>query len=219
MESSNLESEAVGPRFTLDGMTEARNQTMRALDVIASRVTPGITEEEGERLARKTLKELGLLLGWHKVVVRFGCNTVLEYGAPSKPGVILQADDIMTLDIGPLWNGWEGDGGNTYVVGNDPEMIRARDDVRALWLKVQGYWRDTGASGQHLYDYASNEADEMGWVLNPIMAGHRVADFPHAYQGRLIDLPNAPTTHRWILEILIRHKSRPIGAYYEDLLT
>lgn len=218
MESNRTESEAVGPHFTEDGMTEARNQTMRALDVIAARVSPGMTEEEGERLARKTLKELGLLLGWHKVVVRFGCNTVLEYGAPSKPGVVLQTDDIMTLDIGPLWNGWEGDGGNTYTVGNNAEMNRARDDVRALWLKVAAYWRDTGASGKALYDYASNQADEMGWVLNPIMAGHRVADFPHPYHGRLIDLPDAPTAHRWILEILILHKSKRFGAYYEDLL-
>ena len=219
MGSSNLDTEAVGPRFTKEGMEQARDYTMRALDVIASRITPGMTEDEGERVARKTLKELGLLLGWHKVVVRFGCNTLLEYGAPSKPGVILQPDDILTLDIGPLWNGWEGDGGNTYVVGNDPDMIKARDDVRKLWVIVQNYWRDTGASGHALYDFASHQADHMGWILNPIMAGHRVADFPHPYHGRLIELPNAPSTHRWILEILIRHKLRPLGAYYEDLLT
>ena len=219
MSSSNLDTEAVGPRFTDDGMEQARAHTMGALDIIASRILPGMTEDDGERIARKTLKDLGLLLGWHKVVVRFGCNTVLEYGAPSKPGVILGQEDIFTLDIGPIWNGWEGDGGNTYVVGHDAEMIKARGDVRKLWLIVQDHWRDTGASGQALYDLASVQADRMGWILNPIMAGHRVSDFPHPYHGRLSDLTKAPSTHRWILEILIRHKSQAIGAYYEDLLT
>ena len=214
----NADTEAVGPLFTEDGMVEARDRTMEALDIIATKLHPGMSEEEGERQARKVLKNLGLLIGWHKVVVRFGCNTVLEYGAPSKPGVLLQENDIATLDIGPIWNGWEGDGGNTYVLGNDPEMNRAKTDVLALWQKVRMYWHETKASGRKLYDYAAYEADVMGWELNPIMAGHRVADFPHPYPGRLIDLPNAPGTHRWILEILIRHKTLPFGAYYEDLL-
>lgn len=218
MPSDTINAEAVGPRFSENGMLTARDLTMRALDVIASRVQPGMTEDQGERVARKTLKELGLLVGWHKVVVRFGCNTVLEYGAPSTQGVVLQEDDIFTLDIGPLWNGWEGDGGNTYVVGNDPDMLRAQHDVRALWHKVKDQWKKTGASGQWLYDFAAREAADMGWILNPIMAGHRVSDYPHPYHGSLSDLPGAPSAHRWILEILIRHRSRPLGAYYEDLL-
>ena len=94
-------------------------------------------------------------------------------------------------------------------------MIRAKTDVLALWQKVRKYWYETKASGRKLYDYAAYEADVMGWELHPIMAGHRVADFPHPYPGRLVDLPNALGTHRWILEILIRHKTLPFGAYYE----
>lgn len=215
---TTADTEEVGRFFSKDGMVEARDKTMQALDIIATRIRPGMTEEDGERTARKTLKELGLLLGWHKVVVRFGCNTTLEYGAPSKAGVLLQENDIFTLDIGPLWKGWEGDGGNTYVKGEDPEMHRAKNDVLTLWQDVRKHWSKTQASGHELYEYAAKRAEEMDWILNPIMAGHRVSDFPHPYHGRLLDQPGAPTSHRWILEILILHKTLPFGAYYEDLL-
>ncbi|VVP60841.1 hypothetical protein PS874_06117 [Pseudomonas fluorescens] len=214
----NSNTEVVGPRFSRDGMLEARDKTMSALDEIASHIYPGMTEPEGERTARKVLKKLGLLLGWHMVVVRFGCNTVLEYGAPSVPDVTLQKNDIFTLDVGPIWKDWEGDGGNTYVIGDDPEMLRAKLDVKTIWDDVQEYWRNTGVAGDALYDYAAKKSDSMGWVFNPIMAGHRVADFPHQYPGSLSGLGTAPSTHRWILEILIRHKTLPFGAYYEDLL-
>jgi hypothetical protein len=215
---SQNNTEVVGPRFSQDGMLEARDKTMSALDEIARHICQGMNESEGERIARKVLKKLGLLLGWHKVVVRFGCNTVLEYGAPSVPGIVLQKNDIFTLDIGPIWKDWEGDGGNTYVIGDDPEMLRAKQDVKIIWNDVQNHWRNTGAAGDELYDYAAKNSNSLGWVFNPIMAGHRVADFPHQHPGSLSGLSIAPSTHRWILEILIRHKTRPIGAYYEDLL-
>jgi Xaa-Pro aminopeptidase len=218
MTSQNNNTEVVGPRFSQDGMLEARDKTMSALDEIARHICQGMTEPEGERTARKVLKKLGLLLGWHKVVVRFGCNTVLEYGAPSVPGIVLQKNDIFTLDIGPIWKDWEGDGGNTYVIGDDPEMLRAKQDVKKIWNDVQNHWRNTGAAGAELYDYAAKKSNSLGWVFNPIMAGHRVADFPHQHPGSLSGLTIAPSTHRWILEILIRHKTLPIGAYYEDLL-
>lgn len=210
--------ESVGPSFTREGMLETRNRTWEGIEAIAKRMQPGMTEAEGIRAARKALKGIGLLPGWHKVCVRFGCNTILEYGAPSKPGVCLQENDILTIDIGPLWKGWEGDGGNTYVLGTDPEMHRAKRDVVVLWNRVRNEWRDKGLTGCDLYDYAAVQADKMGWVFNPAMAGHRVGDFPHRHRGRLNVVEKTPQSHLWILEILIHHKTRAFGAYYEDLL-
>lgn len=216
--NSISEVDAVGPAFSDDGMLEARNKTMEAVDAIAEVMQPGMTEDEGERAARKVLKSMGLLVGWHKICIRFGCNTTLEYGIPSTPGVTLGENDIFTIDIGPLWKGWEGDGGNTFVLGNDPEMLRAKNDVKALWEKIHNIWRDVGVSGKELYKIAADEADKMGWIFNPVMAGHRVSDFPHPYQGKLSEVETLPTANRWILEILIRHKKLPFGAYYEDLM-
>ncbi|MFK0033728.1 M24 family metallopeptidase [Pseudomonas monteilii] len=217
--TDSMESfERIGPNYSVGGMQEARNRTMAALEHIAAAIHPGMNEDEGERAGRKVLKEHGLLLGWHKVVVRFGCNTVLPYGAPSIPNTILQESDIFTLDIGPIWQEWEGDGGDTFVVGNDPEMLKAKRDVKLLWDIVHAHWQHTGATGGELYDFTEAVADQMGWILNRGMPGHRVADFPHLHPGSLEGMPGTPTSHRWILEVLIKHKTLPFGAYYEDLM-
>ncbi len=60
----------------------------------------------------------------------------------------------------------------------------------------------------------------MGWKLNWAVKGHRVSDFPHAIYraGALGDFEGCPATGLWILEIQIAHPTRPIGAFYEDLL-
>jgi Xaa-Pro aminopeptidase len=177
-------------------------------------------EEAAMELARTTLKDAGLLRGWHAIHVRFGSNTLKPFGVPSEPDVALGSDDIFFVDIGPVWEKWEGDAGETYVVGNDAEMHRAARDVRRVFDDVHAHWRREGASGEALYRFAEARARELGWELNLEMNGHRLADFPHAaiHKGPLAELPFAPTTNLWVLEIQIRHPTRPFSAFYEDLL-
>ena len=46
-------------------------------------------------------------------------------------------------------------------------------------------WAKEGATGKVLYDFATAEAQKMGWELNLDLSGHRISDFPHAaiYDG------------------------------------
>ncbi|CAM2162345.1 Aminopeptidase P family protein [Paraburkholderia sacchari] len=219
MSNGQIQSEYVGKAFKHEGMLEARKRTWLAVDDIAAAIEPGMTEPQATQRARKTLKKHGLLQGWHAICIRFGCNTMLEYGAPSKPDVVLGENDIFTLDIGPLWDGYEADSGDTFVVGNDPDMLRAKTDVKVLWNRVQDAWRARELTGVELYDFAAAEADKLGWIFDSVMSGHRVGDFPHQYHGTLRSMDGVPTRNIWILETLIRHKTRPFGAYFEDLLT
>ena len=219
MDKAQIESEYVGKAFKSEGMREARRRTWLAVDDVAAAIKPGMTEPQATQLARKILKKHGLLQGWHAICIRFGCNTMLEYGAPSKPDVVLGEHDIFTLDIGPLWDGYEADSGDTFVVGDNPEMWRAKTDVKVLWNRVQDAWRTRELTGVDLYSFAAAEAEKLGWVFDSIMSGHRVGDFPHQYHGTLRSMDGIPSPNIWILEILIRHKTLPFGAYFEDLLT
>ncbi len=60
-------------------------------------------EEEAVQYARQVLKDLEMLRGWHGIHVRFGVNTLKQFGEPSAPGVKLRDDDIFFIDIGPVW--------------------------------------------------------------------------------------------------------------------
>jgi Xaa-Pro aminopeptidase len=212
--------EGVGPDFELQMMLEARKRTWRAIQDIAERVRPGMLEEDAVEMAREVLRDSGLLRGWHGLQLRFGENTLKPFGAPSEPGLVLQTDDIFFIDIGPVWRNWEGDGGQTFVVGCDPEMHRIVRDVRELFDRVQAKWRADGLTGEALYAFADREACSMGWRLNLDMAGHRLSDFPHSafHKGPLAGARYTPSPNLWVLEIQIRHPERAFSAFYEDLL-
>ena len=69
--------------------------------------------------------------------LRFGVNTLNAYRVKSNPGVVLGEDDIYFIDIGPVWRDWEGDGGDTFATGGDPECNRIARDVKAVFEAVQ----------------------------------------------------------------------------------
>jgi Xaa-Pro aminopeptidase len=212
--------EDVGGHYDKAMMLETRARTRRAMASIAAGIKPGMLEEDAMDLARSTLKSEGMLRGWHAIHVRFGENTLKQFGTPSEPGVKLRYDDIFFIDIGPVWREWEGDAGQTYVVGKDPEMHRIARDVKDLFSDVRSQWKLERLTGVALYEYASRRALDMGWRLNLEMNGHRLADFPHAaiHKGALAAAAFTPSADLWVLEIQIRHPTRAFSAFYEDLL-
>ena len=212
--------EGVGPAFDPERLLHVRTLTRQAIERIAAAVQPGMFEEDAVEMARDLLAEAGMLRGWHDVYVRFGSNTTKTFGAPSDPGVVLGEDDIFFIDIGPVWKDWEGDGGDSFVTGSDPDKARCAADARAIFHEVRRKWLAEGATGRALYDYAVSCATARGWVLNMDLSGHRIADFPHAaiHEGPLAETDFSPTRLLWVLEIHIRHPSAAYGAFFEDLL-
>jgi len=180
-----------------------------------------MTEEQGHEIAREVIASLCGTKMWHRPHVRFGKNTLLSYGTPSEPGVVLGENDVFFLDIGPVYEGFEGDCGATFQVGSDPDHARCLRDARAIFSKVKNKWAAERLTGEALYDFARRETEPLGWKLTLEEAnGHRLSDFPHAiyFKGGISELGFTPATHRWVLEIQIRHPERNFGAFHEDLL-
>jgi len=212
--------EANGEGFTPSRLLDVRDRTRAALWEIAGRMAPGLSEEEARRVAADVLRDHGLRRGWHKVLVRFGPNTTLNFDDPSPEGTVLDEDDIFFVDIGPIYGGCEGDAGDTFTVGDDPDMHRAVTDVYGLWHQVRTEWALRATTGVDLYRLAEERAEALGWVLNLELTGHRLSSFPHSahYDGTLSTVDFAPSDLLWVLEIQIKHPDRPFGAFFEDLL-
>lgn len=220
MASSQPDREAVGAAFSLPAMVRARDLTFEAVRRIAAEIRPGVSEGEGHEIAQRVLEAMGMERLWHRNVIRFGPGTLETFFGDFSPDYVLKPDDIFYVDLGVVWDGHEGDAGDTFVVGDDPEMRACAEASRTLWNDVAARWRDEDLNGPELYAYAQRRAEAMGWRLNWEVKGHRVSDFPHAIYkaGALGDFEAAPTAGLWILEIQIAHPTRPIGAFYEDLL-
>jgi len=213
--------EAVGQRFDPALMQRARERSWTALHGIRERMRPGISEDEAKREAAEVFRELDCERLWHPVLIRIGANTLKTYRQRSDPNVRLGENDSYFIDLGLVFDGHEGDVGDTFVVGHAPPQQACADAARTLFDEVAGAWRTRGLSGQALYAFAEERAAAMGWRFNQATKGHRVSDFPHAIHkgGDLADLDASPSHGLWILEIQIAHPSEPFGAFYEDLLT
>jgi methionyl aminopeptidase len=212
--------EGTGSAFTLDGFLEMRSRTRSAVHLIAEQITPGMSEEQAKELARATLKDLDMKRGWHHIIVRCGSNTTKNFMERSEPGVVLGDSDIFFVDIGPVYGDLEGDAGDTFVLGDDPDHLRARDDVRRIWEVVRAKWLADRATGSELYEFAAETAESLGWRLNLDLSGHRLSEYPHAahYDGPLADVEFTPSPGLWVLEIAIAQSDGLFGAFYEDLL-
>ena len=139
-----------------------RDQTLEAIRRIAAGIRVGMSEEEGTEWARTVLREAQMLRGWHGIKIHFGSNTLKTFNEPSAPGLVLQETDIYFIDIGPVWQKWEGDAGATFAVGADPDMARAVRDVRGVFERVREKWLAERLTGLALYEYASQVAVEFG---------------------------------------------------------
>lgn len=211
--------EGLGPGFDAVRLLEAREQSRAAVAAIAARIRPGMTEPEAEAIAADVFEDLGFERVWHPTHIRFGINTLKLYKERSEPGVVLGGQDLFFIDIGPVWAGHEGDYGDTFVLGDDPEMHAIARAARELFDAIAARWRE-GLSGRALYAEAEAGARAMGYELNLGAPGHRLGDFPHAVHraGHLAAADFPPSPGLWVLEIQLRHPTRPIGAFFEDLL-
>lgn len=209
----------VGATFSRRSMLAARDRSWSALRDIASRIVPGMDETDAARVAQERLDAAGMQRIWHPSIIRFGPNTLKTFRQRSAPDTRLRNNDIFFVDLGPVFDGHEGDVGDTFVVGDDPTMHACAQAARDLFEVTAARWRE-GVTGKVLYAFADEQATAMGWRLNHETKGHRVGDYPHAVHkaGNLGDFDAAPVPGLWILEIQIAHPQRPIGAFYEDLL-
>lgn len=213
--------EKVGENFQAHALIAAQSQAWDAVRETASHCKPGSTEADAHAILKEILKAKGVDKIWHPPQIRFGKNTTKAFGVKGDSSVVLQKNDLFFLDIGPIFDGYEGDVGATFVVGNDPNHLKIAADAKQVFDDVKAHWERTGLSGAELYKFAADAADERGWKLSLEGAsGHRVSEFPHAvhWRGKLRTYEKHPSPDRWILEIHLLHPDGLYGAFFEDLL-
>jgi methionyl aminopeptidase len=218
--STSSDLEGVGASFSIDKMLQTRRLTIEAVHTIAASVAPGMTERASRAIALRILSSMGLRRGWHPALVRFGENTTKDFLDRSNLDITLGENDVYFVDIGPIFGDTEGDAGDTFVVGTNPEHHRIKRDVREIWDVTRSDWFTLGLTGRGLYNAAQRHSEERGWKLNFELTGHRLSDYPHKahYGGSMAHVDIVPSPDLWVLEIHIAHPDGTFGAFYEDTL-
>jgi Xaa-Pro aminopeptidase len=203
-------------------------------DIERGLIRPGITESQLNRdIFALAAEKFGVITHWHKRVIRAGSNTLAPY-SENPPDRLIENDDILFVDLGPVFAAWEADFGRTFVLGNDPAKHRLKDALQPIFSAAKArFLADPGMDGETLYSLACNLAKQAGWAFGGRIAGHTVGEFPHETiagdritfyitRGNKLPLRRADAAGRpyhWILEIHLVDPEKQIGGFFEELLT
>lgn len=141
----------------LRAMVEPGLITAAALDAVRPLIRPGVTtlelDAEANRviLARGAESNFQLVRGYRHTTC-ISVNEEVVHGIPGER--ILQAGDIVSIDCGAQFQGWNGDSAITVVVPDDtrPELVAQRQELSrvtegSMWAGIAAM-----ASASHLGD-------------------------------------------------------------------
>ena len=197
-------------------------------------ICPGISEDElSKKIHALAFEMFQTKTHWHKRIVRSGKNTLFPY-SKNPPNRVLNEDDILFFDFGPVFEKWEADLGRTYVLGEDPRKHELKKDVEECWTIGRDFFRSNESmTGAELYSYVCKLAAKRSWGFGNEHCGHLIGKFPHErIQGDKTLNYIHPQNHtpmnepdkngnprEWILEIHFIDESLQIGGFFEQLLT
>lgn len=212
---------------------EQRGLALLAAIEAAGIIRAGRRELEIERdIQMIAARDFGVTAHWHDRVVRAGINALCVAGEAA-PDRLVAEDDIVFLDLGPVFGDWEADVGKSYVVGGDPERHRLVADLETIFETVRArYLSDDAMTGAALYTIAVTEAEARGWRFGGRIAGHVVGKYPHARSpagrdggrispgnpGRMRNPDSRGRSRHWILEVHLVAPDGSFGGFYERLL-
>jgi Xaa-Pro dipeptidase len=217
-------------------LVEAENIARELFQKMEERqlIKPGKSENQLNEDVFKLAEELfGIKKFWHKRIVRAGANTLFPYDE-NPADLIIQENDILFLDFGPILEEWEADLGRTYVLGTDPFKLKLKNDIEMAWHEAKTWFhKQVELTGAAYYQYIIELAKKYGWEFGGLIAGHLIGHFPHerlepknydlyVHPGNPNDmfLPDAKGNKReWILEIHFVDRQKKIGGFFEQLLT
>jgi Xaa-Pro dipeptidase len=229
---------------TLDGFEAKRVTELRIAQSKAEQlfhevearglIRAGVSESQLNEDIYALAKEMyGITKYWHKRIVRAGRNTLLPYD-DNPPDLMVGEDDILFLDLGPVFEEWEADFGRTFVIGSDPAKLKMKNDVELAFAAGKRYFMENPAiTSNQLFAYAQSLAAQFGWEFGGPIAGHLIGQFPHEkISGDKVTLYVHPDSslpmysldekgqkRHWILEIHFVDRERQIGGFFEELLT
>lgn len=221
----------------LKKLQEVEKQALTLFDEVVKRnlIITGKTEKDLNQDIFVLAEELyGIKKYWHKRIVRAGKNTLLPY-QENPENLILQADDILFLDFGPVFEDYEADIGRTYVIGNDAKKLQLQKDVEIAFHIGKAYFNEnyTTLTGAQFYNFTLELAEKFGWEYGNEHCGHLVGNFPHEKivgeeqinyfhpnNNQLVSALDKNGNKRyWIYEIHFINKENQIGGFFEQLVS
>lgn len=167
-------------------MREAGRIVAEVLDLMGEQIAPGVTTAELDRLAEEHIRRRGAApafkgyrMGGHEYPASIcaSIDDVVVHGIPSNRK--LQDGEIISIDVGTVFNGYYGDGARTYPVGLIDGPKRKLLDVTSQALAAG---IEKARVGNRLGDISAaiqETAEQNGFSVVRDMVGHGIGRHMH----------------------------------------
>jgi methionyl aminopeptidase len=159
----------------ITGIRNACRLASQTLDMVAERITPGVTTDEINTWVHDFTLEQGAIpapLGYHGFPksVCTSLNQVICHGIPD--GTVLKDGDIINVDVTPILDGYYGDSSRMFVIGDTTEeartLIRVAQECLALGIEQVEPGARLGTIGYVIQQHA----ERHGFSVVRDFAGH-----------------------------------------------
>jgi len=164
-------------------MREAGRISARALRLVGEAVRPGVTTAELDELAEAAIREdhaIPAFKGYHgfPATLCTSLNQQVVHGIPSK-GCKLAEGDIVSVDVGAIFDGYYGDNAATFAVGTVSDEASRLLTVTAQSLQAG---IEQCIEGKRLYDIGAAVqavAEGAGFGVVREYVGHGIGRAMH----------------------------------------
>lgn len=164
-------------------MREAGNILATVHDELAGLIEPGITTMELNNYADKRIREFGCIPSFlnyngYPASLCVSVNDEVVHGIPNKKRKLIEGD-IVSLDCGVIYNGYQSDSARTYPVGKvTDEVQRLIDVTKQSFFEGIKFAR----AGNHLFDISraiQDYVESNGFSVVRDLVGHGIGKNMH----------------------------------------
>lgn len=150
---------------------------------LAEMIAPGITTWDIDRKGEELIRGAGCIPSFkgyqgYPASVCVSINDEVVHGIPSKEHRLFEGD-IVSLDAGVIYQGYQSDAARTHGVGKiDPEAQRLMDVTKESFFRGIRYAR----AGSHLFQISAaiqNYVEENGFSVVRDLVGHGIGTEMH----------------------------------------
>lgn len=164
-------------------MREAGQILSKVLAQLGRSLKEGMTTADIDRLGEEFIRSYGAepsFLGYegYPASICVSVNEEVVHGIPSEDFYIKEGD-IVSLDAGVIWKGYQSDAARTYPIGRvDDELLKLIDVTRGSFFAGIKYAR----AGYYLYDISRAISDYVkphGYGIVRQLTGHGIGKDMH----------------------------------------
>lgn len=164
-------------------MRESGKITRDVLDLIGSRIKAGMTTRELDKIAYDYIKSCGAypsFLGYsgYPASICASIDDIVVHGIPSDD-IVIKEGQIVSIDVGVLYNGWQGDAARTFTIGKVSEekakLVKVTEEC--FFKAIEGL-RDGSPLGDIGYRVQTH-AESNGFSVVRALVGHGIGKDMH----------------------------------------